>query len=108
MIRKEKMKDGKKVKVTFVLPKDQPHGKVSVVGDFNGWEPGALPLVRRANRTYSASVELEAGGRWAFRYLAENGVWLDEKTPDAREADGDGEGNGGGGRGFSAHGGLAV
>ena len=87
MIRKEKMRDGGKVRVTFVLPKDQPHGKVSVVGDFNGWEPGALLLVRRANRTYSASVELEAGGRWAFRYLAEGGVWLDDPEADGHARD---------------------
>ncbi|OGL65116.1 MAG: hypothetical protein A3J27_10505 [Candidatus Tectomicrobia bacterium RIFCSPLOWO2_12_FULL_69_37] len=94
MIRKEKMKDGGKVKVTFVLPRDQPHGKVSVVGDFNGWRPGEHVFARRANRAFSASVELEAGGRWAFRYLAEGGVWLDDEAPDAREADGNGNVNG--------------
>jgi hypothetical protein len=27
------------VKVNFVLPKDAVAGNVSVVGDFNGWDP---------------------------------------------------------------------
>ena len=88
MIRKESVKGSGKVRVTFVLPKDQPHGKVSVVGDFNGWRPEATPLARRANQTFSASVALDAGGRFAFRYLTGTGLWLDEPEADAREPNG--------------------
>ena len=63
--------------VTFALPVDV--GPVSVVGDFNGWTPGAHPLVKRSNGTRSVAVEL-APGRFEFRYLADGGVWLDEPT----------------------------
>ena len=65
-------------KVTFVLPEDV--GPVSVVGDWNRWDPLAHPLRRRSNGTRSVSVQLPSGVH-AFRYLAEEGRWFDE--PDA-------------------------
>jgi hypothetical protein len=68
-------------KVTFVLPAEV--GPVSVVGDWNGWDPLAHPLRRRSNGTRSISVRLTAGEH-AFRYLADGGRWLDE--PDAARA----------------------
>ena len=69
--------------ITFVLPEDV--GQVSVVGDWNGWDPFAHPLRRRSNGTRSVSVRLGPGAH-AFRYLADGGRWLDE--PDASvEAD---------------------
>jgi hypothetical protein len=33
------------IKVSFVLPQDAIPGKASVVGDFNGWDPFANPLL---------------------------------------------------------------
>ncbi|HZA82675.1 MAG TPA: isoamylase early set domain-containing protein [Actinomycetes bacterium] len=65
-------------KITFVLPEDV--GQVSVVGDWNGWDPLTHPLRRRSNGTRSVSVKLSPGAH-AFRYLADGGRWLDE--PDA-------------------------
>jgi 1,4-alpha-glucan branching enzyme len=74
------------VKVTFVLPKDEPDGNVSVVGDFNEWRPGKHVLAKRTNGTRSISVTLPAGSRMRFRYLGENGHWFDD---DGVERDGD-------------------
>jgi 1,4-alpha-glucan branching enzyme len=75
------------VKVTFVLPVDQPAGAVSVVGDFNDWDPFAHPLRKRTNGTRSATVKVPAGAQLHFRYLAEGGMWFDD---DAAEVDGAG------------------
>ena len=55
-------------------------GPVSVVGDWNGWDPFGHPRHHRSNGTRSVSVQLTPGPH-AFRYLADGGVWLDE--PDA-------------------------
>jgi 1,4-alpha-glucan branching enzyme len=60
---------------------------VSVVGDFNDWNPFAHPLRRRANGIRSAAVTVPAGSSLRFRYLAEDGVWFDDET--ARAWDGD-------------------
>lgn len=76
------------VRITFVLPAGQPPGAVSVVGDFNDWNPFAHPLRRRGNGTRSAAVRVPAGSMVRFRYLAENGLWFDDETAADRDAQG--------------------
>jgi len=71
------------VRVTFALPVDEPGGAVSVVGNFNDWNPYTHPLRKRANQTRSATVTVKAGTTLHFRYLAEGGVWLDDETAQA-------------------------
>ncbi len=72
-------------KITFALPADHPAGIVSVVGNFNDWNPGAHRLVRRANGLMSTSVTLPSDYIVNFRYLGIGGVWFDE--PDATFVD---------------------
>ena len=81
MIKRSKL-FGSKTRVTFSLPADEPAGSVSVVGDFNGWEPGKHELQPRKNGTRTVSVPLEPG-HYAFRYLATDGVWFDDEEADA-------------------------
>jgi 1,4-alpha-glucan branching enzyme len=76
------------VRVTFALPHDAPSGAVSVVGDFNGWDPFAHPLRRRANGTRSASVTVKKGRTLHFRYLAEGGIWFDDVSAPHTDAQG--------------------
>jgi len=86
MIRKQKVKKTGETKVTFVIPGDHQHaGKVSVVGDFNDWNPSALVLKKRSNNTYSASVTLPAGQRFAFRYRTADEVWFNDEAADHYE-----------------------
>jgi 1,4-alpha-glucan branching enzyme len=73
----------KSVKVTFALPADETAAVCSVVGDFNGWQPGMHQLRRRSNGTRSASVTLPRGTRTRFRYLGNNGHWFND--PDVIE-----------------------
>ena len=63
------------VKVTFALPADEVAGNVSVLGDFNGWDPAAHPLKKRSNGTRSVSVELPTG-EYRFKYCTEAGEWF--------------------------------
>ncbi len=69
------------VKVTFALSVDEVDQAVSVVGDFNAWDPFAHPLKKRSNGTRSVSVELAAGEAVRFKYLTADGCWLTD--PDA-------------------------
>jgi hypothetical protein len=80
MIKTTKPSGEGMVKVTFSLPANEPAGAVSVVGDFNNWDPSAHPLRARSNRTRSASVTVPAGSTLRFRYLAEGGMWFDDET----------------------------
>ncbi len=72
-------------KVTFVLP--DAIGPVSVVGDFNDWDPHVHPLRRRSNATRSVAVDLDPG-TYVFRYLAVDGVFFDEPDADGVEENG--------------------
>ena len=91
MIRCEPVK-GDKVKVTFTLPADEPTGKVAVAGDFNDWDATATTLRKRGG-TRSASVTLEPGRRYAFRYRADDGSWFNDDTADSYEPNEFGEHN---------------
>lgn len=82
MIKRE-VKAGE-LHLTFVLPSDEPAGRVSVVGDFNGWTPGVHTLARRSNGTRSVKVTVPSGAAYQFRYLAEGGHWFNDPHPDAR------------------------
>lgn len=77
MIRTSRGKN-EAVKVTFVLPVDEPDGRVSVVGDFNQWSPGTHELRKRTNGTRSTSIEVAAGTTLRFRYLGTDGHWFDD------------------------------
>jgi 1,4-alpha-glucan branching enzyme len=74
MIKKTITRNG--VKVTFVL--DGEGQPVSVVGDFNGWDPYAHPLRKRSNGMRSAAVELPSGQAIRFRYLDGSGRFFDD------------------------------
>jgi 1,4-alpha-glucan branching enzyme len=80
MIKRNKL-FGNQTRVTFCLPRDAPPGPVSVVGCFNGWEPGRHELVARRDGTRTVTVKLSPG-EYRFRYLATGGVWLDDETAD--------------------------
>jgi 1,4-alpha-glucan branching enzyme len=80
VVRKARQSRADVVRVTFVLPADEPAGAVSVVGDFNGWNPFAHPLRRRGNGTRSAVASVPAGTTLRFRYLGEGGRWFDDES----------------------------
>ncbi len=81
MIKKTKIKNNK-TKITFVLPGDHTYGKVFLVGDFNNWEQFSHRFIKRSNNTYSATVIIETGSEYEFRYLSENGVWINDESAD--------------------------
>jgi 1,4-alpha-glucan branching enzyme len=88
VIKTAKLDREKVVRVTFVLPAEEPAGPVSVVGDFNDWNPYAHPLRKRTNGTRSAVVKVPAGSKLHFRYLAEGGRWFDDDTAETRDSHG--------------------
>lgn len=81
----KKSRSNGKTRLTFTLPQDEPDGPVSVVGDFNEWDPYSHPLRRRANGTRSASVTVPTGSTLCFRYLAHGGRWFDDEHVDSQD-----------------------
>jgi hypothetical protein len=80
-----------KVRVTFELPDDGP--TVGVAGEFNGWDPAATPLKKRAGAR-RASVVLESGQRYGFRYRSSEGEWFNDPQAHTYQQNEFGEWNG--------------
>ena len=82
MISRHVSKTGRFFRVTFRVPSDAVAAEgLAVVGDFNDWDPGADPLVRRKNGAWSATVSIPGGRSYRFRYLADGAHWITD--PDA-------------------------
>jgi 1,4-alpha-glucan branching enzyme len=94
VIKQSPVKGKHQVKVSFILPSDAVTGRVSVVGDFNDWDPTAHPLRPRSNGTRSVAVTLPAQRRFAFRYLDESGAWHDDDAAQEFQENGLGGVNG--------------
>jgi 1,4-alpha-glucan branching enzyme len=82
MIKKEYTKTGRSCRVTFSLPRDIGAEKISVVGDFNEWDPEAAPLKRGKNGSFKATISLKPGTTYRFRYLLDNETWENDSQAD--------------------------
>ena len=65
------------VEFRFKAPKAK---KVEVVGDFNGWKAGTLPMQRQGSGLWEIMLPLPAG-RYQYHYLVDNEVMLDSTGP---------------------------
>lgn len=98
MLKKKYVKSRKVSKVTFELPKAElPEGikaeSVYLVGEFNDWEPAATPMRRDKRGVYKATLELEPGREYQFRYLVNGEQWCNDWHADAYVPNGWGEDN---------------
>lgn len=74
--------------VTFTLPKEAaPEAEtVCVIGEFNDWSPDATPMKRRTNGDFVASLDLEKGRSYRFRYLIDGWKFENDWQADRYEA----------------------
>ena len=82
MITKSYSKTGQVCRVTFRIPSEIEAETVTVLGDFNEWEPELHPLKARKNGTFSTTLSLESGRSYRFRYLADGQHWLNDEAAD--------------------------
>ncbi len=71
--------------VTFRLPKTDvgTAEKVNVVGEFNEWQTGATPMTRLKDGSFKATVDLEPGKEYQFRYLLDEEHWVNDAEAEA-------------------------
>jgi 1,4-alpha-glucan branching enzyme len=98
MLKKRYIKSRQVAKITFEMPQAElPEGiaveSVHVVGEFNDWDPTANPMTRRKGRVYRATVELEPGREYQFRYLVNGEHWCNDWHADGYVASDTGEDN---------------
>jgi len=77
MIKKRYAKDGTTCTVTFIIQAEQAQDVASafVAGDFNNWSRTATPMKKTAEGTFEASVKLDTGKEFHFRYLLGDDYW---------------------------------
>ena len=76
---------GKKdAKVVFELGPGESEHHVSVVGDFNSWDPYATPMKRRRDGTQRAKVKIPIGHSYQFKYLTDDGTWFCDPDAETR------------------------
>jgi hypothetical protein len=79
------------VLVTFMIEDQRP---VSVVGDFNSWDPHRDPFVEELDGRRYVTVSVPADTVTCFRYLAEGGEFYDDPAADRHEPNGFGQTHG--------------
>ncbi len=83
MITKTYLKTGSSCRVTFKLPSGHPEAQSAVVlGEWNGWNPDATPMKRGKDGSWSATVTLETGRPYHFRYLLDGRHWKNDEGAD--------------------------
>ena len=71
--------------VTFRLGRKAARNakKVTVVGDFTGWDRNAMPMRRLKNGEFKLDVKLQANSEYRFRYLIDDCHWENDWAADA-------------------------
>jgi 1,4-alpha-glucan branching enzyme len=82
--RKQYLKTKSLCKVTFRLPKSAANGArhVAIAGEFNGWKTDQTPMKKLKNGDFTATVELNPGREYQYRYLLDNRSWLTDNDAD--------------------------
>lgn len=79
--------DSAPIPLQFVLKSDAAH-RVSIVGDFNGWNPASAPMVRAPGGDLWSITIPVAPGRHTYGFMVDDTVFtLDPRAPKARDPD---------------------
>jgi 1,4-alpha-glucan branching enzyme len=79
MIKKEPAAKKGFVRITFELPSNMWAERVNLVGAFNDWDTTATPMSRnRSDANWRATLDLQEGKRYRFRYLVDGKEWLND------------------------------
>ena len=72
-------------KVTFSFALNAAEGvkTIQVLGDFNNWDNKVAPKMKKGKEDFSASVELNAGQSYEFKYLLDGTRWENDFSADS-------------------------
>ena len=83
-IKKQYLKKQPLCKVTFRIPEEigKSAETAHVVGEFNNWDFFSTPMKKLKKGAFTASVNLEKGRTYQFRYLLDNSNWQNDGDAD--------------------------
>lgn len=83
-IKKQYLKSKPVCKATFRIPEDmgKPAKTAHIVGEFNDWNFLATPMKKLKSGAFTATLDLETGREYQFRYLLDKENWENESDAD--------------------------
>ncbi len=83
-VKKQYLKSKPKCKVTFRLPSKvaKKAKNVHIVGEFNNWSTVATPMKRLKNGAHVATMDLDPGQEYQYRYLIDDDTWENDWSAD--------------------------
>jgi len=64
---------------------DDRAGRVALVGDFNGWHPGAALYARTENGTWRYAMDAPPPGRYRYKLLVDEVRWIEDPSNGLKE-----------------------
>ena len=83
MLRKKPVSKSDKISVVFEIEGFDDAREISLVGDFNDWEPARTPMRRRKDGSWAATVRLPNDHRFEYKILVDGNTWLADQQADA-------------------------
>lgn len=80
MITKKYLKSKPVVKVTFDVEAEAK--SVFLAGEFNDWSQEATPMKKSKEGTFRATLDLESGKEYQFRYFTSDNTWMNDEAAD--------------------------
>jgi len=80
-LKKSYVKSKNICRVTFSIPSDAGAQEIFLVGDFNAWDCAATPM-KKGKQAFSATLDLETGREYEFRYLLDGRQWQNDDAAD--------------------------
>jgi 1,4-alpha-glucan branching enzyme len=83
-VRKRYLKTKPVCKVTFKIPAKVANKAqtAKIVGEFNNWSFTANPMKRLKDGTFTATLDLDNGKTYQFRYFLDDHRWENETAAD--------------------------
>lgn len=72
-----------KCRVTFKVPGEVNAEKAFLVGEFNEWDKAECPMKRLKDGSFSATVTLDSGKDYRYKYLLDDQRWENDWQADA-------------------------
>jgi len=94
-LKKQFLKSKPVCKVAFRLDAADASGAstVQLLGDFNNWDESVEPMTALKSNDFTATIELETGKEYQFRYFVDGSVWKNDTQADRYVANSFGEQN---------------
>lgn len=62
--------------------------EVFLAGDFNDWNPSGIPFAKGADGIWRVAIEQPAPGRYRYKLLIDNELWIEDASHTLKEEDG--------------------